>query len=101
MFQNPRYLTKGVQHGIPLDIQTMLWQLIDKRVASGAALDYLQVFRLTAKGSATNPVQHIVHHQEQPDYLAAYAIEHTNPITAKIFCIDDGAQTTMLLADEY
>ena len=101
MFKNPRYLTRGVQHDIPVNVQIMLWQLIDKFVVSGTTVDYLQVFVLTAKGTADYPLQHVVHSQEQPDYKMEYVAECRNPVTAKIYCIDDSVQSTMLLAEEY
>ena len=101
MFQNKRYLTRGIQYEIPFDIQIVLWELIDKRVASGARMDYLQIFDLKAKGSEEYPVQHLVHKQEQPDYKMEYAIEYKNPVTTKIYVIDDGEHCTMLLAEEY
>jgi len=101
MFQKSRYLTRGIQHEIPFDIQIMLWELIDKRIASGAKMDYLQIFDLKAKGSEDYPVQHLVHRQEQPDYKMEYAIEYKNPVTEKIYVIDSGEYSTMLLASEY
>ncbi len=91
MFQNQRYITGGINATIPLSLQALLWSLVDGRE------DYLQVFRLTTSGKN----QHILHTQEQPEYSAEYDFPSCNPIIAKIFVIDDGDHSTMLLADEY
>lgn len=45
--------------------------------------------------------QHIVHKQEQPDYSMQYTFTVTDPIAARIYIIDDGSHSTMLLAEEY
>lgn len=41
----PRYLSSGVDHTIPLDVQILLWKAIDHLPESER--DYLQVFRLS------------------------------------------------------
>jgi hypothetical protein len=79
----------------------MLWELVEKRLASGAKTDYLQVFDLKYKGSEEYPIQYLVHRQEQPDYKMEYTVEYKNPITTKIYVIDSGEYSTMLLAEEY
>ena len=62
-----------------------------------AEKDYLQVFRLTTDDTT----QHIIHSQEQPPYERKLEFHTDEPITAKIFVIDDETHTTMLLAEEY
>ena len=59
--------------------------------------DYLQVFKLVVNG--TN--QQVTHSQEEPDYERTFTFPTDEPITAKIFVIDDETQSTMLLAEEY
>ena len=95
MFNNPRYCTKGISETVPLLTQIILWDLIDSMEV--AEKDYLQVFRLTTDGTT----QHITHSQEQPPYEHQLEFLTDNPITAKIFVIDDETHTTMLLAEEY
>ena len=95
MFNNPRYCTRGISETVPLLTQIILWDLIDSMEV--AEKDYLQVFKLTA----TNKNQHVIHSQEQPPYERQLEFRTANPITAKIFVIDDATHTTMLLADEY
>lgn len=79
---------------MPLGIHHILWYMVD---TMSAEKDYLQVFEL----SVNNGQQHIVHKQEQPDYLMEYTFNVTDPIAAKIYVIDDGSHSTMLLAEEY
>ena len=95
MFNNPRYCTRGISSEVPLLMQIILWGLIDSMEV--AEKDYLQIFRL----SAENGKQKIIHTQEQPEYSKEYLFLSEDPITAKIFVIDDETHTTMLLAEEY
>lgn len=59
--------------------------------------DYLQIFSLYAKDGR----QRIKHTQEVPEYSKEYVISTENPITEKIFVIDDKTHSTMILANEY
>lgn len=95
MFNNDRYITSGVNDTIPLCLQIIMWSEIDTMQVESK--DYLQVFKLTAD----NGKQKIVHTQEQPPYKQEYSVDADQPITAKIFVIDDKTHSTMLLADEY
>lgn len=94
MFTNKRYLTKGVQAEIPLALQLFMWGCIDKLPEE---CDYFQVFKLENSGG----LQKITHFSEHPEYYKEYMIPTDNPITAKIYVIDDGEHSTMLLAEEY
>ena len=95
MFNNQRYATRGVTTTVPLVLQIILWDLIDSMEV--AEKDYLQVFRLSAESGK----QKITHSQEEPDYCKEYLFPSEEPITAKIFVIEDETHTTMLLAEEY
>ncbi len=91
----PRYLTRGVDAEIPLEIQIFLWNTID---AMPEPKDYLQVFRL----SDVNGLQVIEHSAEQPEYQMQYILTQIEkPVIAKIYCIDSEEYCTMLLAEEY
>ena len=94
-FTGQRYLTRGVQTEIPFDLQMFMWYLINQLPEPK---DYLQVFRLSV---SDNGNQKIVHEQEEPEYRKEYDIDIENPITAKVYVIDDGDHCTMLLAEEY
>ena len=59
--------------------------------------DSLQVFKLVANGTS----QQVIHSQEEPSYERTFTFPTDEPITAKIFVIDDATHSTMLLAEEY
>ena len=95
MFQNNRYLTRGVSERIPLELQFLMWNALN---AIPEPKDYFQVFRL----SVLNGIQRIEHEQEQPPFKREYLLPTiTNPVTEKVYIIDDGDHSTMLLAEEY
>lgn len=95
MFINPRYCTRGINETVPILTQIVLWNLIDSMKVEEK--DYLQVFKLTTDGTT----QHITHSQEHPLYERTLEFRTNEPITAKVFVIDDETHTTMLLAEEY
>lgn len=95
MFSNQRYLTRGVQADITFELQFFMWECIDNLQIEK---DYFQVFEL----SILDGIQRIHHFSEQPEYSMEYflpTIIHT--VTAKVYVIDDGDHSTMLLAEEY
>ena len=94
MFQNQRYLTRGIESSIPLRLQTLLWDLIDLLPPER---DYLQVFWLKPFGG----LQQVIHTSEEPEYKEVLLFPSDDPITAKVYVIDDDTHTTMLLAEEY
>jgi hypothetical protein len=97
-FKNTRYITKGIVSKIPLYLQLIMWDLIDKMEVSEK--DYLQVFKL----SKEDDKQKIIHTQEVPEYTKEYLfskVPDSDLITTKIFIIDDVSHSTMLLASEY
>ena len=91
-----RYLTRGVDEKIPLDIQILMWKAVDNMPEPK---DWLQVFNL----SVENGLQIIKHTSEQPKYEMTYILTSllTKAVTAKVYIIDDGDHCTMLLAEEY
>lgn len=93
MFKKARFLTRGVQSEIPVELQIFMWNCIE----SVPEADYLQIFRLEPMGT----MQKINHEQEQPQFKREYLIPTDHPITAKVYIIDDGEHSTMLLANEY
>lgn len=95
MFNNPKYLTKGVQSSIPGWLVLLMWSMIEGMQVEHK--DYLQVFRL----QKTERGQHITHTQEQPPYQYELDVPCTDAVNAKIFVIDDATHSTMLLAEEY
>lgn len=102
MFQNDkRYITRGIQEQIneenPL-VYLELWKLIDEMDIEEK--DYLQVFELRAV-HGIDAIQEIEHTQEQPPYRKIYRYYTDKPVNAKIYVIDDGDHSTMLLSEEY
>jgi len=52
MFAGKRYVTPGVIERVPVGVQMILWNLIDKLEAEpDTELDYLQVFELRQAGA--------------------------------------------------
>lgn len=94
MFKNAKYLTRGVQSEIPIELQLFMWGCINKLPEER---DYFQVFKL----ENFNGIQKITHFSEQPEYHKEYIIPIDNPITSKVYVIDSDTYSTMLLASEY
>ena len=95
MFENPKYITCGVQSEIPDALMVLMWQMI--AAMQTAQKDYLQVFTLMK----TPTGQHIVHEQEQPPDRYEPDVPCDDAVNAKVFVIDDLTHSTMLLAEEY
>ena len=95
MFDNQRYLTRGVNESIPFETQAFMWNCID-RLPEGER-DYFQIFELNDIGG----MQHIIHKSEQPEYKMNYFIPMFRPVSAKVYVIDSAEYSTMLLAEEY
>ncbi|MDR3562196.1 MAG: DUF960 family protein [Negativicutes bacterium] len=97
MFDGAKYVTSGVMRQVPPDVQRYLWHLID-RMQAEVKPDYLQVFELQ-KGDRTG--QKLVHSQEVPAYRAEYVFDNVaRPLLIKVYVIDDGEYSTMLLPEE-
>jgi transposase-like protein len=58
---------------------------------------HLQIFDLEQVGC----LQKIAHRSEEPEYHMEYLLPSDDPITEKLYIIDDGDHSTMLLASEY
>lgn len=102
-FNNPGYMTRGFQAGVPVVTQLMIYSCLDKARQSLAELDYLQVFTLDTFLIDGRVLQRIIHSQEVPPFEETVYLElpEDQIITTKIFVIDDGDHHTYLLASEY
>ena len=100
-FNGNRYMTRGIQSELPLELQLILWSMINDNIKQGFTMDYLQVFELKSVNIDGMKMQEITHKQEQPSYKNTFAFETDHPITAKIFVIDDISHSTMLFSHEY
>jgi len=94
MFNNQRYITRGVLSEITAGLQLFMWQQIR---SMPEPKDYLQVFTL----SEANGLQKVVHTQEVPGYKRQYLLKTGEPVLGKVFVIDDKTHSTMLLSSEY
>ncbi|MBU3097673.1 DUF960 domain-containing protein [Clostridium sp. DSM 17811] len=105
--KNNRYITRGVQADIPLELQLFMWCCIDKLKEQGLKRDYLQIFELTEHKADDIFYQVIEHREEVPEYNKTYKILAKETVNAKVFVINDGEDeigkgySTMLLAEEY
>ncbi|EOY7133950.1 DUF960 family protein [Clostridioides difficile] len=95
MFTNERYLTREVADRVPIDIQLLMWDLVQQVEEK----DYLQIFELTPKGSE---IVEIVHKQEIPEVTSIYKIKN-NEIKSKmkLYMIDNGEYSTLMFSHEY
>lgn len=101
MFDNERFMTKGIQDKISLELQLFMWSCIDTLKWQENEVDYLQVFELSTWKRNEVLFQNIEHRQEVPKYKRVYKVPIKEAISKKIFVIDDGINTTMMLAEEY
>ena len=95
MFDDQKFLTRGVMAEIPSWLTDLMWHMVLRMEVEGK--DYLQVFKLTK----TPAGQHIVHEQEQPPYRYELDVHCKCAVDAKVYVIDDKTHSTMLLASEY
>ena len=100
-FTGNRHITCGIRNEIPIELQTIMWDMIDEDRDSNKKLDYLQVFELKPKYTNGTGIQEIIHSQEQPCRKKKVTVESDDPIYSKIFVIDDISHSTMLLNHEY
>ncbi len=99
--RNSRYVTRGVNEEIDIRLQLIMWSMIDKlKDKEKVKLDYIQVFKIRKEGN--NVV--INQSQEVPEYSCQYEIDLENiqiDDEIKIYVIDSGEYSTMLLPSEY
>lgn len=102
MFGGQRYITSGVNEKLAFELQLLLWGLIDERMRIKKPLDYLQIFEISSTTIDAKLVVRIIHRQEEPKsrtehlFLLDALIEEI-----KIWVIDSGGYSTMLLPSEY
>ena len=60
--EGQRFLTPGIKEGVPLEVQLLLWHLIDD---SDWQRDYLQIFELHKDNHANKLI--VIHRQEEPE----------------------------------
>lgn len=92
-------MTRVIDEVLHVEIQNVLWNLIDEQRKRELKLDYLQVFELKSKHGK----QHIIHRQEAPERRLKWIFElkHATPIEQAIWCMDSDEYQMMLLASDY
>lgn len=98
MFNGQRFITNGVSNEIPIYLQVILWYMIE---LLPEPMDYVQVFELSEEIVDGKVNQKIIHTQENPTYKREYLLSAKSGVAQKVYIIDDGAHSTMLLANEY
>lgn len=96
MFNKDRYISRGIDEEIPVEIQMLLWSMINE---INVEKDYLQVFELEP---LSEYLLKVTHKQQSPSYHKFELLMNVG-ITSKkkIFVIDDGECSTMILSSEY
>lgn len=103
MFDREKYITSHANEILPVVLQITMWQCIEKWRVSKRKLDYLQVFKLSIDRHDDRLVQVIEHSQEQPKQHEIIRIECDGyePINEKVYVIDDGNYSTMIMSSDY
>jgi len=100
--KDKRYVTRGINSDVPLEIQLFIWNCVDELIESDMQTDYLQVFRFKLEKSGKLSITHT---QENPEFKKVIEIEmkeeylSLNGVT--VFVIDDVTHSTALLSNEY
>ena len=94
IFKNQKFITSGVHSNVPPFLQIIMWELINNLPVDK---DYLQVFSLEPDKDG----QRIIHTQENPDYKKEYVFNLGCAVAGKVYVIDDGTHSTMLMNYEY
>lgn len=100
-FQNQRFITKNANELIPIEIQAVLFSMIDSEYNQKKKLDYLQTFIFSKEGDCLV----ITKKQEVPRRTTIikvpYRSEYQKILCEKLFIIDSMDYSTFLLASEY
>ncbi len=91
-----RYMTKEICEIIPIEINILLWDLIDNLYIEK---DYLQIFEIKPIGE--NIVK-ILHKQEVPEYESSIYIYNENiKDNLKIYAVDSIEYSTLMFSYQY
>ena len=100
--KDTRYVTRGINSDVPLEIQLFVWNCVDELIESEIQTDYLQVlrFKLEKTGKLS-----ITHTQENPEYKKVIEIEMKEEYLSldgvKVYILDSISYSTALLSNEY
>lgn len=96
MFDKSRYITRGINESIGIELQIILWGMIND---IDIEKDYLQVFNIIPIGKR---MVKIIHSQEVPHYKVEQIVMIGIESETKIFVVDAGSEgSVMMLRHEY
>ena len=91
-----RHMTRKIVEEIPVEINILLWNLIDEL---NIEKDYLQIFELNPIGEG---IVEIVHKQEIPEYESSiYIYNEEIKENKKIYAIDSIEYSNLMFSYEY
>ncbi|CEQ15123.1 DUF960 family protein [Paraclostridium sordellii] len=91
-----RYMTRELAEEIPLEINILIWSLIDSLTIEK---DYLQIFELNPIGKG---IFEIIHKQEVPAYESCIYINNDDiKDKLKIYAIDSVEYSTLMFSYQY
>ena len=91
-----RYMTRELAEEIPLEINILIWSLIDSLTIEK---DYLQIFELNPIGKG---IVEIIHKQEVPAYESYIYINNDDiKDKFKIYAIDSVEYSTLMFSYQY
>lgn len=100
MFDKDRYITRGIKENLHPLHYLELWNMIDAMEVEQK--DYLQVFKVSSRPVKKGHLIEVDHVQESPPYRAIHRFYSAIPTgIVRVFVIDEGERSTMLLANEY
>ncbi|MGC9617944.1 DUF960 family protein [Staphylococcus epidermidis] len=99
-----RYITRGINESIPLDLQILLWHMVEKKITS-----LIQITYTFLNYKKDENILSITHEQEQPTYKLEYHYtnyeKNQNALPKKVYVIReddvDAFYYVMLLPEEY
>lgn len=102
MFDNKRFVTRGIDSEVSLSIQILIWQMIDNLKRKKNKIDYLQKFKVTYSDKFIK----IEQSSTEPKYENTFEF-HTVSVgmavteqTYTVWVIDDSENTVMMFPDE-
>lgn len=96
-----KYQTRTVAFDVNLEIQMILWSMIDKWKEHGKELDYLQIFELSIVNINGKPVQKVIHHQEVPPLKEEKLFKVHQPMNCRLWVVDSEVAAVMMFPEEY
>lgn len=101
MFHSTKYATQSVADRVPVQLQIMLWTLIERKRLAGEVLDYLQVFELSLYKVGGQSLQKVIHRQEVPPFTEMHYFDVEEVYVGKVWVMDNRDYATMLFPSDH